>query len=205
MTRADTGRDRIAEAQEPFLDRICDLRATTFSVLNSPGAPTTKLNLLRQHHRRNSSYLPRPVSRAEEWNMRLFTTVLLGMFVAVPSYSQTVINLNGGNTLQPMRLGADRAQTISITFQLSMPLSPPASTEDMTKTMAGTSQPLYDIVNHECQVLIASLGGTCRLVQLNIGGNLNNRMINGTSFVSANANAVYEIDAKAPPPPPAPK
>ena len=64
--------------------------------------------------------------------------------------------------------------------------------------MASASQSLYDIINHECEVLTATLGGACRLVQINIGGNLNSRMNNGVSAVNANANATFEIEAKAP-------
>ena len=132
--------------------------------------------------------------------MRLFATALLGTFIAVPCYSQTVIYLNGNNSLQPVRLGGERTQTVSINFQSSMPMSPLISSEDMTKTIARISQPLYDIVDHECQVLISAFGGVCRLVQLNISSNLNNRMNNGISVVNANANAVYEIESKALPP-----
>lgn len=68
----------------------------------------------------------------------------------------------------------------------------------MTKTMASASQSLYDIINHECEVLTATLGGACRLVQLNVGGSLNTRMNNGVPTVSANANATFEIEARAP-------
>ena len=137
--------------------------------------------------------------------MRLFATALLGVFAVLPCYAQTVINLNGNNSIPPMRLGSERAQTISVNFQFAMPVPALPSTADMTKTMASASQSLYDIINHECEVLTATLGGACRLIQINIGGNINTRMNNGVSTVNANANAIFEIEAKTPTASPAPQ
>ena len=54
--------------------------------------------------------------------MRLFATALLGMFAAHPCVAQTVINLNGGNSVPPMRIGVERGQTISVNFQFAMPV-----------------------------------------------------------------------------------
>lgn len=137
--------------------------------------------------------------------MQLFATALLGMFAVFPCYAQTVINLNANNSAPPMRLGGERAQTISVNLQFTTPVPALPSTADTTKTMASASQSLYDIVNRQCEVLTAALGGACRLVQLNIGGNLNTRVNNGVPTVSANANATFEIEAKAPTASPAPQ
>ena len=77
------------------------------------------------------------------------------------------------------------------------------SSEDITKAVAATNQLLFDIIDHECNVLAAALKGNCRLTRLNVGGNFNDTNFNplmlpnrGTisPMVSANANATFEID-----------
>jgi hypothetical protein len=65
--------------------------------------------------------------------------------------------------------------------------------------MATVSQSLYEIVNRECDVLSAVLKGECRVVQINVSSNVNDRMNNGVPFVNANTNATFEIELKAPP------
>ena len=94
---------------------------------------------------------------------------------------------------------------ISINFQLSAP--PPATTSasDLTKAMGGLSQSLYEIIDRECDVLSAALKGDCRLVQVNISSNINDRMNNGVPFITANANATFEIEPKEPAKDPAPQ
>jgi hypothetical protein len=95
---------------------------------------------------------------------------------------------------------ADKAQSVNVTFQLTMPAPELASSEAMTTAMAATTQSLYDIVNHECDVLTAVLKGACRLSRLSITANLNGPnaqpvLGNRANFVNANANATYDIDA----------
>jgi len=92
-----------------------------------------------------------------------------------------------------------RGMRVTANFQLSAPTPATASAGDLTKTMAAVSQSLYEIVDRECDVLSAALKGDCRLVQINVGSNINDRMNNGVPFVNANANATFEIDVKAPP------
>lgn len=84
---------------------------------------------------------------------------------------------------------------VTANFQLSAPPSASTATGDLTKTMAGLSASLYEIIDHECTVLGAALKGECRLVQVNINSNVNERM-NGGPFISANGNATFEVDPK---------
>jgi hypothetical protein len=88
---------------------------------------------------------------------------------------------------------------ITANFQLSAPTPAAAPVADLTKTMATVSQSLYEIVNRECDVLSAVLKGECRLVQINVNSNVNDRMNNGIPVANANANATFEIELKAPP------
>jgi hypothetical protein len=92
-----------------------------------------------------------------------------------------------------------KGMRVTANFQLSAPTPATATASDLTKTMAAVSQSLYEIVDRECDVLGAALKGDCRLVQINVGSNINERMNNGVPFVNANANATFEIDVKAPP------
>jgi hypothetical protein len=127
----------------------------------------------------------------------------MGLILTGPGNAQTVVTINNGN--RPLVSGPP--QTVTITVQLNMPASGIASSADMTKAIAGTTQSLYDIVNHECEVLTEALKGACRLIRLNVGGNLNdpnsnlptfgNRQ-NASPIVSANANATFEIDLPTP-------
>jgi hypothetical protein len=87
---------------------------------------------------------------------------------------------------------------VTLNFQLSAPPAASMSPSDLTKAMAGLSQSLYEIVDRQCDVLSAALKGDCRLVQININSNINDRMNNGVPFINANANATFEIDVKEP-------
>jgi hypothetical protein len=148
--------------------------------------------------------------------MRLtVAATIVCMMLAQHAIAQNnVVVINGGG-----RIGAvsDKPQTVMVTFQLTMPAPATASSTDMTNAMAATNQSLYDIVNHECEVLAAALKGTCRLIRLNVGGNFAEAGGNPTlgnrgngPVVNANANATFEIEPAAAdvarpatPPPPA--
>jgi hypothetical protein len=112
--------------------------------------------------------------------------------------NNVVVIHNGGRILAV----SDKPQTVTVTFQLTMPAPAGASSSDMTNAMAATNQSLYEIVNHECEVLTAALKGTCRLIRLNVGGNFadagGNVPMPGNRgngpVVNANANATFEIE-----------
>jgi hypothetical protein len=129
--------------------------------------------------------------------MRFVAAFTLALILGHHAQAQSnVVVINGNHTI-----GADKPQTLNVTFQLSVPAPDVSSSQDMTKAMASTSGALYDIVNHECDVLTAALKGTCRLVRLNIGGNYNDpnslpnfgNRPNIAPIISASANATFEI------------
>jgi hypothetical protein len=113
---------------------------------------------------------------------------------------QTMTMING--TARTVA-AVEKSETVTINFQLNMPAPELTSSQDMTNEMAATTQSLYDIVNHECDVLTAALKGNCKLTRLSIGGNVggqnNQNFGNRGNLVNANANATFEIDPPAPP------
>jgi hypothetical protein len=65
-------------------------------------------------------------------------------------------------------------------FQIAAPASP-------TATLAQVNQQLYEIVNRQRDVIAVALKGQCHVVQLNVDGNVNDRM-NAGQMVNTNAN-----------------
>jgi hypothetical protein len=141
-------------------------------------------------------------------------TIVCMMLAQHATAQNNVAVINGGGRILAV---SDKPQTVTVTFQLTLPAPAAASSTEMTNAMAATNQSLYDIVNHECEVLTAALKGTCRLIRLNVGGNFadaggNNPMNRGNGpVVNANANATFEIEpagaavAQPATPPPAAK
>jgi outer membrane receptor for monomeric catechols len=123
--------------------------------------------------------------------MKLIATVLL---VAAIGVSQAQ-----AQNCQTYNSPCVKGTRVTANFQLSAPTLAAAPVADLTKTMATVSQSLYEIVNRECDVLSAVLKGECRVVQITVSSNVNDRMNNGVPFVNANANATFEIELKAPP------
>ena len=117
------------------------------------------------------------------------------VFLVLAAVSATQARAQNWQTLNNSGVKGPR---VTANFQLSAPTPAAASAGDLTKAMAGLSQSLYEIIDRECDVLSAALKGDCRLVQININSNINDRMNNGVPFVTANANATFEIDVKTP-------
>ena len=89
-------------------------------------------------------------------------------------------------------------QSITTHFQISQAMPATASTAEMTTTMSTATQALTDIVNRECDVLTATLKGSCRVVQVNVLASINDRMNTRNPVVNASANATFEITPPAP-------
>jgi hypothetical protein len=129
----------------------------------------------------------------------IFAT-LLGLSLSHPGNAQNGPTLNDGN--HPA-VANGPLQTLTVTFQLMTPAPAISSSEDMTRAMTAATQTLYDIVNHECDVLTASLKGTCRITRLVAGGNFNDVNAPGALYrpgpnVNVNASATFEIRANSP-------
>lgn len=99
-------------------------------------------------------------------------------------------------------------QPISITgnFQLRIPVEPSASTADMIKALAQANQSLGDLASRQCEVLEGAFKGDCRVAQLNMGANINDRrgvaqfnndFSGQRQIVNANLNVTFEITPRA--------
>lgn len=129
---------------------------------------------------------------------------VLSLALTNAAAAQNVLMINNGN--RPA-VTTDKPQTVSVTFQLTLPAPTSSTSADMTKAMAATSQSLYDIINRECDVLTAVMKGDCHLSRLTIGGNYNETNYVPVPFgsrpsnspvVNANATATFEISTPAP-------
>lgn len=125
---------------------------------------------------------------------RIYAAVLMALTIAPSAYAQNMMS---------MMIGEHGAQTVTANFQISQPAPAAASTSDLSSLIASTTQSLYDIVNHECDILSVSLKGSCKVVMVNVGANINNRGGVRGPFVSANALATFEITPIAAATPPA--
>jgi hypothetical protein len=124
---------------------------------------------------------------------RIYAAVFVALTIASYAHAQNVIFMPNGE-----RIGSGApGQTVSANFQISRAAPADASTSDLTGLMASVTQSLYDIVNRECDVLSVSLKGSCRVLQVNVSANINNRGNGRGPFVSANANATFEMTPPA--------
>jgi hypothetical protein len=96
-----------------------------------------------------------------------------------------------------------KAVRLTVNLQIATPVNSDASAADLTKALAQANQSLYDIIDHQCDAISAALKGDCRIVQLNVNGNINERMQqfvppgerpNQRQMVNANANATFLVE-----------
>ena len=96
-----------------------------------------------------------------------------------------------------------KAVRLTVNLQIATPVNSGASATDLTKALAQANQSLYEIIDHQCDAIGAALKGDCRIVQLNVNGNINERMQqfappgerpNQQQMVNANANATFLVE-----------
>lgn len=76
---------------------------------------------------------------------------------------------------QGAKEGDVKPVTLNANFQMSIPLDPGASTGDIAKALAQANGSLSDLAQRQCELLSAAFKRECRIVQLNLGANLNGR------------------------------
>ena len=85
-------------------------------------------------------------------------------------------------------------------------VDPSAPTTEVTKALAQANQSLGELANRECDVLAAAFKTDCRVGQLNLGANVNERragqMMNNEfggpqRIVNANLNVTFELTPPA--------
>jgi len=91
------------------------------------------------------------------------------------------------------------ATCVSVNLSLSVPEPANLAPADWTKAVAKANESLYDLVNHECDVLRTTLKGECRLSQLNVSANMRSQQeASQPQTINASANASYVITPKTP-------
>jgi hypothetical protein len=103
--------------------------------------------------------------------------------------------------------GEASAKPISITanFQIRISVDPSAPITDVTKALAQANQSLGDLADRECDALAAAFKSDCRVVQLNMGANVDesrrnrqqfsNDFVGSQRFVNANLNATFDLSS----------
>jgi hypothetical protein len=136
------------------------------------------------------------------------------LLMAILTSALCVSSAQAQNTASP----GDGAKPLSITanFQVRIPVDSAASTADVTKALSEANQSLGDLATRQCDALAAAFKSDCRVAQLNMSANVNDRRFNQQfnndsggqqRFVNANLNATFELtaQAEAPKSPPAVK
>lgn len=95
---------------------------------------------------------------------------------------------------------------VTANFQARIIVDPSAPTSEITKALTQANQSLGELVNRECDVLAAAFKSDCRVGQLNMGANINDRRVGvmmnnefgaAQRFVNANLNATFELTPAA--------
>jgi hypothetical protein len=94
--------------------------------------------------------------------------------------------------------------SVTANFQLRIPVDASASTADMIKALSQANQSLGDLITRQCEVLAAAFKSDCRVEQLNMGANINDRRVNqfnndfagAQRIVNANLNATFDLTPK---------
>lgn len=123
-----------------------------------------------------------------------FGPIMIATLFALPAQAQS-----WGGWNDP----TGKAVRLTVNLQIATPVNSGSSASDLTKALAQANQSLYDIIDHQCDAIGAALKGECRIVQLNVNGNINERMQqfvppgerpNQQQTVNANANATFLIE-----------
>ncbi len=96
--------------------------------------------------------------------------------------------------------------TINANFQLSVPIEASATTADIAKALAQANDALTDLAERQCDLMAASFKRECRVVQINLGANLNGRRFaqqfideanSARRVANANMNLTMELFTRA--------
>jgi hypothetical protein len=123
--------------------------------------------------------------------MRLQTAAILAFVACAPS----------ARAQNAAATGEAKPVNVTVNFQLRIPFDASATTADMTKALAQANQSLGELANRQCDVLTVAFKSDCRIVQLNMGANVNDRRMAqfnndfaaSQRFANANLNATFEL------------
>ena len=99
------------------------------------------------------------------------------MKIAAATFALVCLCAASANAQSPQgaKEGAVKPVTLNANFQMSIPLDPGASTADIAKALAQANTSLGDLAQRQCELLSAAFKRECRIVQINLGANLNGR------------------------------
>jgi hypothetical protein len=129
--------------------------------------------------------------------MKFRTAVLLSLALAVGAAASA-----RADDANPSAAANGKTIVVNANFQARIAVDPSAPTSEITKALAQANQSLGDLANRECDVLAAAFKSECRVGQLNMGANVNDRraglIMNNEfgapqRFVNANLNATFEL------------
>ena len=133
--------------------------------------------------------------------MKLQTAVFLSLGLAVGAAAPAWAD----EAAQPADASA-KPIVVNANFQARIVIDPSAPTSEITKALAQANQALGELANRECDALAAAFKSECRVGQLNMGANVNDRragMMMNNDFgaaqrvVNANLNATFELTPAA--------
>ena len=122
----------------------------------------------------------------------LFSAGLMCM-ATVEARAQTIIMNNGGAATVTRNVEDRGKTTITISYQLTVPVVSLSTTPEMTDALTGVMKTLYSIIENECAGLSKSLNGTCKVIRVTSGGNVGRNGL-PASLASGNASATFEIE-----------
>jgi hypothetical protein len=85
---------------------------------------------------------------------------------------------------------------VTATFQIQKPSSALVNIQDSERVTDSIRRSLQTLLDHECDALEAVLKGPCRVVQLNVGTNMN-QLVRGSETFGGTASATFQIDDAA--------
>jgi hypothetical protein len=123
-------------------------------------------------------------------NMRIIlVTACLLVTVLAPAMAQPWFGDND----------AAKQTTITVNFQIRQPVPDSASPSDDTALIQAAQQQLFDLINHECDVLKQALKSDCSMKNVNTNGSSPNRIYNNAMVINASASATFLIGPVKPP------
>jgi hypothetical protein len=98
-----------------------------------------------------------------------------------------------------------RPVSVTANFQVRISVDASAPTSDVTKALAQANQSLGELAVRQCDALAIAFASDCRVVQLNMGANVNDfrgmQQFNNDGagpqrFVNANLQATFELTSQ---------
>jgi hypothetical protein len=123
---------------------------------------------------------------------------LLALALSLAASQAQAQNANGPVDPKPTNVTAN--------FQVRIAVDPSAPTTEVTKALAQANQSLGDLANRQCDVLALAFKSDCRVVQLNMSANVNDRrpvqqfnndFPGSQRLVNASLNATFELVSPA--------